>query len=220
MQGTNIFGFRSVLLAALSVGAFLGGCNSAQKDELAMLKEANAQLTMERDDARNALEQSEQERRRLDQEVATLQSKANEVPPAANAQAAPTTPNLDLPEGVTANVQNGVLTLTIEGDVLFDSGKASLKPDAKKTLDKVTSEIKKKYPEKRLRLAGFTDTDPIKKSNYKSNYHLGFDRAYEVREFLISKGVDGKTISLSSYGPDRPEKTKAQSRRVELLVVE
>jgi chemotaxis protein MotB len=219
MQGTNIFGFRSVLLAALSVGAFLGGCNSAQKDELAMLKEANAQLTMERDDARNALEQSEQERRRLDQEVATLQSKANEVPPAANAQAAPTTPNLDLPEGVTANVQNGVLTLTIEGDVLFDSGKASLKPDAKKTLDKVTSEIKKKYPEKRLRLAGFTDTDPIKKSGFKTNYHLGFERAFSVGEYMSGKGIANSKIEYSSFGPDMPKSSKKESRRVEIAIV-
>ena len=110
--------------------------------------------------------------------------------------------------------------MTLEGDVLFDSGKATLKDSAKKTLTKVASVLKEKYAGKAIRVAGFTDTDPIKKSNYKSNYHLGFDRAFEVREFLISKGVDGKTISLSSYGPDRPEKTKAQSRRVELLVVE
>jgi flagellar motor protein MotB len=80
--------------------------------------------------------------------------------------------------------------------------------------------MKQKYAGKYIRVAGFTDTDPIKRSTFKSNYHLGFDRAYSVREFLVGKGLDGKTISLSSFGPDVPLKTKEQSRRVEVIVVD
>jgi chemotaxis protein MotB len=222
MSGITQF-FRSIRfmsVAALAAGSVLGGCNSAQKDELAMLKESNAQLTIERDDARNALDQSEQERRRLDQEIASLQDQAKQQPP-TTAQAAPTTatPKLDLPEGVTAEMQNGVLTLTIEGDVLFDSGKASLKTDAKKTLDKVPAEIKKKYPEKRLRLAGFTDSDPIKRSGFKTNYHLGFERAFSVGEYMTSKGVATSKIEYSSFGPEMPKSSKKESRRVEIAIV-
>jgi chemotaxis protein MotB len=202
----------------LVAGSSLVGCNSAQKDELAMLKEANSQLTIERDDARNALDQSEQERRRLDQEIAGLQDQMKQQPP-TTAQATGGSPSLDLPEGVTANVQNGVLTLTIEGDVLFDSGKATLKPDAKTTLDKVTSEIKKKYPEKRLRLAGFTDTDPIKKSGFKTNYHLGFERAFSVGQYMNGKGIANSKIEYSSFGPELPKSSKKESRRVEIAIV-
>ncbi len=222
MSGTMQFSrsIRFVSLAALAAGSFLGGCNSAQKDELAMLKESNAQLTIERDDARNALDQSEQERRRLDQEIATLQDQAKQQPPTtAQASPATATPKLDLPEGVTAEMQNGVLTLTIEGDVLFDSGKASLKTDARKTLDKVTAEIKKKYPEKRLRLAGFTDTDPIKRSGFKTNYHLGFERAYSVGEYMTGKGIASAKIEYSSFGPEMPKTSKKESRRVEIAIV-
>jgi outer membrane protein OmpA-like peptidoglycan-associated protein len=40
-----------------------------------------------------------------------------------------------------------------------------------------------------------------------------------VREYIIKKGLDGKVISLSSFGPDAPLKTKEQSRRVEVIVV-
>ena len=219
MTGTSIR-FRTVLLTALAAGSFLGGCNSAQKDELTMLKDSNAQLTIERDEARNALDQSEQERRRLDQEIASLQTKSTEQAPlAANTQSTETMPKLDLPEGVTADMENGVLTLTIEGDVLFDSGKASLRPEAKKTLDKVASEIKKKFPEKHLRLAGFTDTDPIKKSNFKTNYHLGFERAFSVGQYINTKGVATSKIEYSSFGPEMPKSSKNESRRVEIAIV-
>jgi len=104
--------------------------------------------------------------------------------------------------------------------VLFDSGKISLREPAKKSLDKIVSVLKDKYKGKYIRVAGFTDTDPIKKSGFKSNYHLGFDRAYAVREYLVGKGMDGKLMSLSSYGPDVPLKTKALSRRVEVIVID
>ena len=120
---------------------------------------------------------------------------------------------------MTANQIGNELHVSIEGDVLFDSGKTALKENAKKSLDKVAAILKDKYAGKYIRVAGFTDTDPIKKSGFKDNYYLGFDRAYSVREYIIKKGLDGKVISLSSFGPDVPLKTKAQSRRVEVIVV-
>ena len=122
-------------------------------------------------------------------------------------------------EGVTASQVGNELHVSIEGDVLFDSGKTALKENAKKSLDKVAAILKDKYAGKYIRVAGFTDTDPIKKSGFKDNYYLGFDRAYSVREYIIKKGLEGNVISLSSFGPDVPLKTKAQSRRVEVIVV-
>jgi chemotaxis protein MotB len=213
---------RSVFVAAFAAGSMLlVGCNSAQKDELSMLKEENAQLTMQRDEARSALDASESERRRLEEENGNLQARANEVPPPATTVASndTTAPNLDLPAGVTAENRNGTIVLTIEGDVLFDSGKATLKTDAKKTLDKVVSEIKKKYPGNQLRLAGFTDADPIKKSGFKTNYHLGFERAFNVGEYVVTKGLERSKIEYSSFGPEMPKATKKASRRVEIAIV-
>lgn len=213
-----------VLLAFAAAGSFLGGCNSAQKDEIAMLKEENSQLTIQRDEARGALESSEAERRRLEQENGSLQSRMNEAPPATSLTSSGgtesrSTPKLDLPAGVTAENRNGTIVLTIEGDILFDSGKATLKPDAKKTLDKVVSEIKKKYPNNQLRLAGFTDSDPIKKSGFKTNYHLGFERSFSVGQYISTKGVEESRIEYSSYGPNMPKPSKKESRRVEIAIV-
>lgn len=207
---------HSVLLAAIAASSMLVGCNNAQKDELAMLREENSQLQLQRDEARSALDASEAERRRLEEQMGSSQKSASEEPPAA----ATTATGFDnLPPGVTAENRNGEVVLTIEGDVLFDSGKATLKTDAKRTIDKVVAEIKKQHPNARLRLAGFTDTDPIKKSTFKTNYHLGFERAFNVGEYIASKGFDQSKIFYSSYGPDVPKSTKKASRRVEVAIV-
>jgi chemotaxis protein MotB len=209
----------AVTLAAIGASAFLGGCNNAQKDELAMLRDENSQLSMQRDEARSALESSEAERRRLEQENAGLQGQLAEMPPAAPTTTAQAGQGLDLPEGVTAENRNGQLVLTIEGDVLFDSGRTSLKDAAKRTLDKVVGEIRGTYPNAQLRLVGFTDSDPIRKSGFKSNYHLGFERAYTVGQFLVGKGIDKSRIEYASWGPELPRTTKKESRRVEIAIV-
>ncbi|MFM7133233.1 MAG: OmpA family protein [Planctomycetota bacterium] len=208
----------SVMLAAIAASSMLVGCNNAQKDELAMLREENSQLELQRDEARSALDASEAERRRLEEQLGNTQTRANEQPPAATTTTT-STGFENLPAGVTAETRNGEVVLTIEGDVLFDSGKATLKTDAKRTLDKVVSEIKKQYPNSRIRLAGFTDTDPIKKSPFKTNYHLGFERAFNVGEYIATKGIDQTRIHYSSFGPDAPKSTKKASRRVELAIV-
>lgn len=198
---------RPLALAALALAFALTGCND--KNKVTDLENENADL-------RAQLEKAEKDR------DAAMAERDAAGARAADAGKSGDTASKDFAgiEGISATRVGNEVHVSIEGDVLFDSGKTSLRDTAKKSLDKMVAVLNDKYKGKFIRVAGFTDTDPIKKSNYKSNYHLGFDRAYEVREFLISKGVDGKTISLSSYGPDRPEKTKAQSRRVELLVVE
>ena len=66
-----------------------------------------------------------------------------------------------------------------------------------------------------------TDTDPIRKSKdrYETNHHLGFERAFSVGEYMQAKGISSKRISYASHGPNQPKGSKAQSRRVELVVV-
>ena len=126
----------------------------------------------------------------------------------------------DMGPDVTVEQRDGAIVLTIASDVLFDSGEATLKSSAKKTLDRVISEINKQYPDKQLRISGFTDQDPIKSSGYKTNYHLGFDRAFNVSSYLESKGVSKDRLERLSFGPEQLKKTKKESRRVEIAIVD
>jgi outer membrane protein OmpA-like peptidoglycan-associated protein len=108
--------------------------------------------------------------------------------------------------------------LTISNSLLFDSGKTSLKDGAKRSLDRIAAAIKQKYSDREVMVVGHTDTDPIKRASFASNYHLGFERAYAVRGYLDRKGVTGAHMGLVSFGPDRPEASKDRSRRVEVIV--
>lgn len=217
---------RVVSLAALgAAGLVLVGCDGAKK-EVSLLKEENSQLKMQLDETRTALDGEMQERRRLEQENAGLKkdlaAKPEPTPePVAVAEAPPAAPTTmpDLGPDVQVEQRDNMLVLTISSDVLFDSGESTLKTTAKKTLDKVVSEIKKQYPDKQIRVAGFTDQDPIKSSSYKSNYHLGFDRAYNVAKYLETKGIDKDMLERLSFGPEQLKKTKKASRRVEIAIV-
>jgi len=78
--------------------------------------------------------------------------------------------------------------ITVAGDVLFASGQTSLKPDAKKELDKVASRLKSEFPGHSVRVEGYTDSDPIHKSPYKTNEALSLARAEAVEKYLVEQG--------------------------------
>lgn len=204
-------------LAALTV---LAGCDNKIKDENAMLLKENDALRTQLTQRNDALQSADRERQAADARALDAERKLNEfesTPPALPAAAV--TDNTFIDEHITVTTTAEGLNMTIPGDVLFDSGKATLKPGAKKTLDNMIAVIKEKYSNNLLRVTGYTDNDPIKKSGFKSNYHLGFDRAYSVREYITQNGIDGASVSLASYGPQDPKATKAASRRVEILVL-
>lgn len=122
--------------------------------------------------------------------------------------------------GVEATAVGGEIHLAIASSLLFDSGKTSLKDTSKKSLDQVASKLKELYPNRQILVVGHTDADPIRKSTYATNYHLGFERAFRVREYLGKKGLPDGQMALVSYGPDHPQSTKERSRRVEIVVTD
>ncbi|NNF42077.1 MAG: OmpA family protein [Phycisphaerales bacterium] len=120
--------------------------------------------------------------------------------------------------GVTGSMQAGEVRATVASDVLFDPGRATLKSSAKQSLDAVARVITSNYSGQSIRVTGHTDADPIRKSGHKSNHHLGFERAFSVRAYLIERGVPANQVYLASHGPDRARGTKKESRRVDISV--
>jgi flagellar motor protein MotB len=118
-----------------------------------------------------------------------------------------------------APTQDAVLEL--KGDVLFDSGTATIKTSAQKELDALASKIKQQYAGKTLVIEGHTDATPLKStSKWKSNKELGEARAKAVMAYLAKKGVPSKSMQAVSLGSSQPKSTKdqAQNRRVEIVV--
>lgn len=208
---------RKLLLSAFSLLAVLflaGGCSN-KSNESALLAEESASLRAQLADRNAALEAADTDRRDLALQNAELRRQLDEA--AAGSMGATT--GFEGIEGVTSEYANGEVTVSIASDVLFDSGRTTLKTNAKRSLEQVASVLNSQYGGNSIRIAGHTDTDPIQKSGWKSNYHLGAERAYAVMEFLQAHSVSAGRMHIASYGPNAPMSTKEASRRVEIIVL-
>ncbi|MCH2135641.1 MAG: OmpA family protein [Phycisphaerales bacterium] len=198
----------------LALGA---GCSSSTEDELALLKSENTELRGQLDDRDKALEAANDELRRANRDLRDQQEAFATERDTWTATSADAFEGI---EGVEATYGPNDVTVTVEGDVLFASGKASLRSAAKQALDRVAKVLRSDFGGKSIVIAGHTDSDPIKKSGHQSNHHLGFERGWAVRDYLASKGVDEDTMAIISYGPDRPRGSATKSRRVEIVVAD
>jgi len=104
-------------------------------------------------------------------------------------------------------------------DVLFDTGKYTLRPVAREKLAKLSG-IVLAYPSLKLEVEGHTDS--VGADNY--NQHLSEDRANAVRDFLVHEGIDSSSIASHGFGESQAVATndtaagRQQNRRVELVV--
>jgi outer membrane protein OmpA-like peptidoglycan-associated protein len=104
-------------------------------------------------------------------------------------------------------------------DVLFDTGKSTLRPIAREKLAKISG-IVLAYPDLRLAIEGNTDsvgTDAM-------NQQLSEDRAGSVRDFLEKENIPAASMTSKGFGKSQPVATndtaegRQENRRVELVV--
>jgi outer membrane protein OmpA-like peptidoglycan-associated protein len=104
-------------------------------------------------------------------------------------------------------------------DVLFDTGKYSLKPGAREKLAKVAG-ILLAYPGLNIEVGGYTDNV----GGDAMNQTLSENRAGSVRDYLVQQGVSTSSVSSRGFGNTLPVASnensagRQQNRRVELLV--
>ena len=121
--------------------------------------------------------------------------------------------------GIETQKSNDRITVRVPGDVLFEPGKADLRSTSIKTLDQVIAVIKREYPQNMIRIDGYTDSDPIRKSQWKDNLELSQHRAGAVLRHLQTRGMNPKQMYTAGFGAANPRATKALSRRVEIVVI-
>lgn len=108
-----------------------------------------------------------------------------------------------------------VLTL---GDVLFDTGKSTLKPGAYVTIDRLAQALKQ-APDRQVVIEGHTDS--VGSDDY--NQELSQRRAMAVQSALMQRGVSGSQISATGKGESFPVASnddaagRQQNRRVEMI---
>src|ERR1051325_9708935 len=104
-------------------------------------------------------------------------------------------------------------------DVLFDTGKYSLKPGAREKLAKVAG-ILVSYPGLNIEVGGYIDNV----GGDEMNQTLSENRASSVRNYLVDQGVATNSVTSKGFGNTLPVATndnsagRQQNRRVELLV--
>jgi outer membrane protein OmpA-like peptidoglycan-associated protein len=108
-----------------------------------------------------------------------------------------------------------VLTL---GDVLFDTGMATLKPGAYNTIDRLAS-VLKEAPDRKVMIEGHTDS--VGGDDY--NRQLSERRAAAVQTALLERGVSSNQITAVGKGETFPVASndnaagRQQNRRVEMV---
>lgn len=104
-------------------------------------------------------------------------------------------------------------------DVLFDSGKYTLRPQAREKLARISG-IVSAYPGLSLAIEGHTDS--VGGDAY--NQRLSEERAESVEKYLTQQGLPETSLSAAGLGKTQPiasnttAKGRQQNRRVELVV--
>jgi outer membrane protein OmpA-like peptidoglycan-associated protein len=104
-------------------------------------------------------------------------------------------------------------------DVLFDTGKSTLRPLAREKLAKVAG-IVSGHPGLRLDVEGHTDS--VGGDDY--NQQLSEQRGTAVRDYLIQQGMQGSSVTAKGFGKTQPVASnetadgRQQNRRVELVI--
>jgi outer membrane protein OmpA-like peptidoglycan-associated protein len=113
------------------------------------------------------------------------------------------------------------LIVTLNGGILFDTGKTALKPGAKSTLSKIAKQLQTD-PSLKIAVEGHTDSV----GGTTTNQALSEKRANAVRDYLVSAGISADHITADGKGEESPIATnktaagKQQNRRVELVITQ
>lgn len=129
---------------------------------------------------------------------------------------------------ITISELQGKLTVNMVDRILFDSGRAEIKPAGLGVLTRV-GDILKGVADKEIRVEGHTDDVPISprlQQTFPSNWELSTARAESVVHYLQETvGIAGEKLSACGFGEYRPvagndtAEGRAQNRRIQIVLV-
>jgi outer membrane protein OmpA-like peptidoglycan-associated protein len=182
-------------------------------------QEQAAQSALQAQQAQAARAQADADRARAEAAAADARARAAEANKSADDANAVREKLRTQLNSVLATSETARGLIVNMSDVLFDTGKYTLKTDTKVSLAKVSG-ILQAYPALKLQVEGYTDS--LGGDSY--NQTLSENRAGAVRDFLVAQGVSLDSISAEGYGKRSPVADngtaagRAQNRRVQLVV--
>ncbi len=194
---------------------------SAKTNEANILQEAldSTQSTLnstasEASALKNRFAEIEEEKKRKESEFAELQASLQHEIEARE---------------ITITQLKGKLTVNLVDKILFDSGRAYLKRDGKKVLDKIVVLLLNKYPDRQIRVEGHTDNLPIGvalQKQFPTNWELSAARALSAVRYLQEKNkVAPQRLAAVAFGQYHPiddrrtPEARARNRRIEIVLL-
>lgn len=211
---------------------------TSEKDKLAadnkelndVLKAKSDTLSKNIADLRQKVADLETENGRLKQEIATLQKAKEEKVQEVSKTYEQLMDKMknEISQGqVTISELKGKLTVNMVDAILFDLGKAEVKPEGLVVLQKVV-DILKGVQDKAIRIEGHTDNNPITGNlakKYPTNWELSAARAINVTRYLQQQGIDPLNLAAVAYGEYKPvadnntREGQAKNRCIEIILV-
>ncbi|EGB13349.1 OmpA/MotB domain protein [Pseudodesulfovibrio mercurii] len=125
---------------------------------------------------------------------------------------------------VSANFEDGVITLRVPGDVMFQSGQVELTPKGAQ----LVADLKDffiKHKDQNIKIVGYTDNvRPGGNSRFKDNWEISAMRAVNVLRELLKLGLESTRLTatglayLNPLYPNTSEEYRAKNRRVEFIL--
>lgn len=130
-----------------------------------------------------------------------------------------------LEEELNTSISDDGLMLSIEDNILFDSGEDEVREEAEALSDDI-SELLVLSPPRNIVISGHTDNVPISNADFETNWDLSVLRAVHFMQLLLNNpDLDPAIFSAKGYGEHKPAASndtaegRAQNRRVEILVL-
>ena len=190
-------------------GRALESAQAALKKSQEDIEKQKAMTDAERLKAQNALSDAEKARQEAEKERQARLEAEKRMKQAID----------DLAKIAAIKEEQRGMVITLTGNVLFESGKWALLPGAQIKLNEV-AEALKMNKDRDITIEGHTDNQ----GNRQSNVDLGQHRAESVKDYIVSRGVDGSRVKAVGIGQDRPiadntsPEGRANNRRVEIIV--
>jgi len=125
---------------------------------------------------------------------------------------------------IDINFTSQFVQLTLNGAILFDSGRAELKKEVLPILSNIGT-ILEKYAEHTIEIEGHTDNVPMHSAQFENNNELSSARALSVFDYFVENtNLDPAQIKTSGRGEYIPvadnstAEGRAANRRVEIRI--
>ncbi len=125
---------------------------------------------------------------------------------------------------ISALFDNGIITLRVPSDVMFDSGQVEIRPEALPLLDTVR-DVLVKQNDQFINIKGFTDElPPGPDSRFRDNWEISSLRAVNVLRYMLGSGIEAKRMTATGLAdmyplfPNTTDENRAMNRRVEFVL--